>query len=328
MLPSSVIKEYLLAKFPENRIFGEEFTTNSIFSSDDKFHLSINVVTGLWQDFKSQERGNFPQLVAAVEEIPYSQAVTYLRSKLFDSPEHLFDVSTLRVTNQKSVRANTVSKIFSTFKKFDPSNIDGGSLTERLARKFIETRKLEKFEFYIAPTGRYANRMIIPYSYDDDGKPFYFQARNLSVMGIKYLNPSREMTGMKSSEILFPFKDDCDYIFITEGPLDAISLQINGINATCTQGSHLSVTQADMLKKKQIIFAYDNDEAGKEGVRQARKTLLSKNKNDFCIAKLPEGFKDWNELHVACTGKSQFVAVLREGMTSVDFGYDVTEALS
>lgn len=328
MLPPDIIKGYLLSKFPNNKVFGQEFTTNSIFVEDSKMHLSINMETGLWQDFKAHETGNFPQLIAAVEDISYDQATVYLRSKLFDRPEHLFEISSINVSNQKSVDQNSLDQIFKTFTKFDPNNINEESLTERLARKFVTSRKLNNFDFYISKSGRYANRIIIPYSYDDCKSVFYFQGRNLGVMGTKYLNPSRDMTGVKSSDILFPFRSDADYVFLTEGPIDAISLQLNGINATCTQGSSLSQSQADVLKKKQIIFAYDNDEAGKNGIRNARKTMLGKNKNDFCIATLPSGIKDWNELHMQCSSRGQFVQTIKNGLREVDFEFDVTAALS
>ena len=326
MLPSSIIKEYLYAKFTENKVFGEEFTTNSMFMDDDKMKLSINMESGLWQDFRAHENGNFPQLVAHVEGIPYPEALKFLRSKLFDTPEHLFEISSVGVAVQTPTQHNAVSDIFSSFQKFDLARADITSMTDRLAKKFIISRKLEKFDFYISKTGRYNNRLVIPYAYDDQA-PFYFQARNLSVLGTKYLNPSREVTGVKSSDILFPFKEDSDYIFMTEGPLDAISLQLNGINATCTQGSNLSVSQAEQIKDKQIIFAYDNDEAGRNGVLQARKMMLSKNKNHFMIAKLPEGVKDWNELHVKCTKSVDFKACLTKGLQEVDFSYEITEAL-
>lgn len=328
MLPPDIIKGYLLSKFPNNKVFGQEFTTNSIFVEDSKMHLSINMETGLWQDFKAHETGNFPQLIAAVEDISYDQATVYLRSKLFDRPEHLFEISAINISNQKSVDQNSLDQIFKTFTKFDPNNINEESLTERLARKFVKSRKLNDFDFYISKSGRYANRIIIPYSYDDCKSVFYFQGRNLGVMGTKYLNPSRDITGVKSSDVLFPFRSDADYVFLTEGPIDAISLQLNGINATCTQGSSLSQSQADALKKKQIIFAYDNDEAGKNGIRNARKTMLGKNKNDFCIATLPSGIKDWNELHMQCSSRGQFVQTVKNGLREVDFEFDVTAALS
>ena len=327
MLPSSVIKEYLYAKFPINKVFGQEFTTNSIFAKDEKLHMSINMESGLWQDFKSHEQGNFPQLVAAVEDIPYDQALKFLRSKLFDTPEHLFEISSIRVSNQEASEKNTIADIFKSFEKFDINHIDSNSLTDRLAKNFIVRRKLQKFDFYICKKGRYANRLVIPYQYEDSD-PFYFQARNLSVLGVKYLNPSREVTGMKSSDILFPYRNDADYIFMTEGPLDAITLQINGLNATCTQGSNLSLAQAEELKDKQIIFAYDNDEAGAKGVQQARSLLLHKNKNHFCIAKLPDQIKDWNDLHIRCGNNKQFVSLVKRGLREVNFEFDVTEALS
>jgi DNA primase len=328
MLPSSVIKEYLHTKFPVNKVLGQEFTTNSIFVHDEKFHMSINMETGLWQDFKSQETGNFPQLIAAVEEIPYDQALVYLRSKLFDTPEHLFAISSVRVENQKAQSSGKLSNIISSFSRFNPYKINKESLVDRLARKFVLSRKLEQFNFYVSYTGRYSNRIIIPYTNSGDiSDSFYFQARNLSVMGVKYLNPSREVTGIKSSDILFPYKQDCDYIFITEGPIDAMSLQSNGINATCTQGSHLSHVQAEALRGMQIIFAYDNDQAGAEGVRQARRVLLRKNKNEFCSACPPQGFKDWNDLHIECSSKDEFVSKVRDSIRTVDFEYDITEAL-
>ena len=326
MLPSSLIIEYLNSKFPNSKLFGAEFTTNSIFTHDEKMHLSVNTESGLWQDFKAHETGNFAQLVAAVEDIPYDAALKFLRSKLFDSPEHLFEISSLRVENQKPVKTNSIKELFQNFKAFDPKQIDADNLTDRLAQKFITSRKLTRFDFYICRSGRYANRLIIPYAYDDSD-PFYFQARNLSLMGIKYLNPSKEFTGVKASDILFPYKDDADYIFITEGPLDAISLQLNGLNATCTQGSKLSHAQAEQLRDKQVIFAYDNDEAGWKGILDAKQMFLNKNKNEFCIARLPLGIKDWNDLHVRAKSKKEFKGWLVNGLKDFDFEFEVTEAL-
>ena len=172
MIPSSVIKEYLYAKFSVNKVFGEEFITNSVFVPDEKLKMSINMESGLWQDFKAHEKGNFPQLVAAVEDIPYDQALHYLRSKLFDTPQHLFDISSINVRLQTPTNKNSVAEIFKSFRKFDFKNINESQLTDRLARKFVYDRNLAKVDLYICKKGRYANRVIIPYAYGD-GKPFY-----------------------------------------------------------------------------------------------------------------------------------------------------------
>ena len=328
MLPSSVIKEYLHAKFPDNRIIGDEFTVDSIFTNDEKKHLSINMETGLWQDFKSSERGSFPQLVAYVEDIPYREALQFLRSKLFDTPELLFEISSVRENIQKPSSVNTIPDIFKSFERFDIDNIDQSSLTARLAKKFITDRKLESYPspFYICQKGRYANRLIIPYAYKDR-PPFYFQARNLSLLGTKYLNPSSAVTGAKSSDMLFPFRVDGDYVVVTEGPLDAISLQLHGLNATSTQGSTLSHAQAATLKNMQVIFAYDNDEAGKIGIKKARKLMLEKNRSQFCIAHLPSGVKDWNDVHVLADSNNHFRQIFKDGLHPMTLEYEVTEEL-
>jgi len=325
MVPSNTIKEYLYSKFPDNHVFGQEFTTNSIFTSDEKKHLSINMNTGLWQDFKAHESGNFIQLVAYVEEIPYEEASKFLLKKVFDNPEYLFDVSSIRVANQSNVK-NTVKDIFKSFEPFDPYNIDSESLTDRLAHNFIINRKLNRFKFHVCKKGRYANRLVIPFQYDPQN-PYFFQARNLSLLGIKYLNPSREVAGVKSSDVLFPFDEESDYVFLTEGPLDAISLKINGINATCTQGSTLSHAQAEQLRDKKLVFAYDNDEAGMIGMEKARKLMLHKNVGNFKVASLPTDVKDWNDLHVKCTSNKEFVDTVLSGVQKIDLKFQVSAGL-
>lgn len=327
MLPSSLIIEYLTSKFPNNQRLGVEFTTDSIFTHDEKKHLSVNTETGLWQDFKAHESGNFAQLVSAIEDIPYHAALKFLRGKLFETPEALFEVSSIRTETQKPLSKNSIEEVFKSFKKFSCNSISQNNLYERLAKKFVISRKLESFGFYIGNRGRYANRLIIPYYSNREKKQFYFQARNLGVVGVKYLNPSREFCGVKSSDILFPFKEDSDYVFVTEGPLDAISLQLNGMNATCTQGSMMSHAQAAQIKDKQIIFAYDNDDSGRAGIVQARKLLLNKNVKDFCVARLPGAIKDWNELHVKCDSKSLFRKTVIDGLKIMDFEFEVNEGL-
>lgn len=325
MIPHTIIKDYLYEKFPNNKVSGKEFITDSIFREDDKKHLSINMDTGLWQDFKAHETGNFPQLISQVEQISYNEASMFLRRKMFDTPECLFDVSNIRVENEALENNDTLNKIFSTFEPFDSYNLKNPTLTEKLARNFVQGRKLQKTKLYIAKKGRYANRIVIPY--ETPQGPFYFQARNLSLLGIKYLNPSKDITGIKSSDIVYPFQADCDYVFLTEGPIDAISLQLNGINATCTQGSMLSHSQANQIKDKKIIFAYDNDEAGRAGMINAKRLMLNKNVNDFGIATLPGSLKDWNELHVKCNKSSDFRKAVRANMHELNFEFEVISAL-
>ena len=293
-----------------------------MFVEDAKKHMSINLDTGLWQDFKASETGNFPQLVSYVDSVSLDTAVKFVRAQMFSNPETLFASSC--VEKNESLTKNTVSEIFKDFSKFDIKNVDPSDLTERLAYKFITERKLQAWDFYICKTGKFSNRVIIPYLYEKSA--FFFQGRNLSRYGMKYLNPSRENGGVKSSDVLFPFDANADYVFITEGPIDAITLRIHGYNATCTQGSFMSYEQAKQLKGKRIIFAYDSDEAGKSGVQKGIKVLLNRNTNSFHVSVLPEGYKDWNEVHVAKTRK-EFDALLDASVTKMDLAFMVRERL-
>jgi DNA primase len=322
-IPSLLIKEYLSEKFTTFRIQNQEFTTNSIFVDDSKRHLSINLETGLWQDFKSKETGNFIHLISHIEGIPYISAEKFVARKLLNSPECLFDVSTVRVKNEAKV-----SKVAEEFKNFKPLDLKTGykseNLTERLAFNYVMSRHLGKFKFYYCDEGKYSNRLIIPYIWN--GKPVYFQARRLSSFGMKYLNPSREETGVKSSEILFPFNESHDYVIVTEGPLDAITLQLNGFNATCTQGSMMSKAQARQLKAHSVILSYDNDDAGKEGTTKAFRLLKSLNVKSICTTSPPASSKDWNDCFIK-HGAKPFARNVARAVTKMDFEYFVKDGL-
>ena len=198
-------------------------------------------------------------------------------------------------------------------------------LYQRLAAKFILSRKLEEATFYYASEGTYSNRVIIPYV--KNKSPYYFQARCLSVNGLKYINPTRAQHGVKSSDVLFPFDKRKNYVVLTEGPIDAITLQINGINATSTQGCHISYSQLDMLKGKKLIFSYDNDEAGSVGLKKARKTCLAKNIKDIYTCAPPKKYKDWNDFHVSVNSRDAVYATLMGNLSKMDFGYLATSLL-
>ena len=153
----------------------------------------------------------------------------------------------------------------------DLEHIDDKDDLAQAAMAYLLQRKLYKDEssrFYLCREGRYENRIVVPYMFGDE--MYYFQARTIpGYDGFpKYLNPSSK-TGAKCSEILYPYDDQADSLVVTEGPFDAITLQNCGVNATCTQGSHVSNTQMQELSDfpGKVIVSYDNDDAGKDGLR-------------------------------------------------------------
>lgn len=173
-------------------------------------------------------------------------------------------------------------------------------------RKLFQTNFLVEDQYYFCLSGAYRDRIIIPFRNED--KLFFFQARSLSnEFKPKYLNP--QSTAAKSSHFLYPFDKDSEYVVICEGPLDAISLQLQGVNATCTMGCHVSHQQASELLDfdGNIILGYDNDDAGRQGVasfeKLRKKNLMAK----FSVVYPPEGTKDWNDAHIKDINLKQYV---------------------
>jgi len=293
----------LSEKFTENTCAGREFRINSIFTGDDKQKLYINLDTGLWTDFKSGEKGNFFQLISHVENVPYTAARSFINRIAFDKGINLFEVSTLNVENEAISVERTIAGDMKDWVEVNPKkDVNSTNTMKRLASNFAISRKLASFKFYVGKKGRYFQRIIIPYM--DKKGCFYFQARTLINRDPKYLNPSKGLYGIKTSEILYPYDKSLEYVMVTEGPLDAMSLRAAGFNATCTQGCKMSTVQARELKGKRVILAYDNDESGREGFYEARKRILAQRNKDIYSLTPPKEFKDWNDFWVASDRKS------------------------
>jgi hypothetical protein len=284
-IPPSVIRDYLDEKFTESSVAGREFRTNSLFTEDTKQKLYINLDTGFWIDFKSSEKGNFYQLVSMVDNVPYRNARTYINKLAFDKGANLFEISSLNVDNVAIEAERTIAEDVKSFVEVTPTkDINSPSLLKRAAAKFAYSRGLQQFKFFVANYGKYHQRVIIPW------EP-------------KYLNPSKALYGIKTSEILYPYDESQDYVIVTEGPLDAMTLRAAGYNATCTQGCKMSTVQAKSLKPQKVIVAYD-------------------------IYKLvpPKEFKDWNEFWVK--GKESFCAYVEKNIAPASWESLVIERLT
>lgn len=324
-IPPSVIRDYLDEKFTESSVAGREFRTNSLFTEDTKQKLYINLDTGFWIDFKSSEKGNFYQLVSMVDNVPYRNARTYINKLAFDKGANLFEISSLNVDNVAIEAERTIAEDVKSFVEVTPTkDINSPSLLKRAAAKFAYSRGLQQFKFFVANYGKYHQRVIIPYFHNE--KVFYFQARTLLNREPKYLNPSKALYGIKTSEILYPYDESQDYVIVTEGPLDAMTLRAAGYNATCTQGCKMSTVQAKSLKPQKVIVAYDNDESGREGLKTAKKRLLFERRDSIYKLVPPKEFKDWNEFWVK--GKESFCAYVEKNIAPASWESLIIERLT
>jgi len=323
IISSTYIKDYLLKNFSNYTETSSEFIVDSLFVEDSKKHMSINLETGLWQCFKSKEQGNFVRLVSVIEDISYSEAHVFLQKQLFDTPEKLFHTPN-KEKPQSTIVESEIEKEIKNFKKLTFESQNSSSLPEKLAYRFAIARKIDPTKLYIGVSGKYINRLIIPY--EDNHGLFYFQARLIMGQGMKYLNPSYKEHGVKSSEILYPFDESENYVLVTEGPIDALSLQNIGVNATSTQGSMFSYAQLDYIKNKTIILSYDNDDAGMEGMEKALKMIRTKNLKTPYIVQPPKEFKDWNEFVIA-SNPSQVKSYISSNVKKMDYNYNISVLL-
>lgn len=301
MLSPDYITAYLLDKFKANhRILsgGRELVVPSVFIPDDyKRHMSINLETGLWQCFKTKQRGNFIKLYAHLENLTYRKAYNKFLVEEFFNP--LPEVKETTSASEKDI-----SEIFEEFKpvilKDEEYNRHGP--VHRSALDLIQARhlSLSPVKFYYCDSEkedykRYTNRFIIPYTYD--GAIKFFQARALGEgQQPKYMN----YKGVKASNILYPFDvESTAPLYICEGAIDAISLQILGYNATTTISSAPSRNQVEQLKYYQgeLVVAFDRDEAGEKGLLAFNKLRKSLRMPAISYIFPPPPFKDWNEAY-------------------------------
>lgn len=111
--------------------------------------------------------------------------------------------------------------------------------------------------------------------------------------GPKYLHPK----GLPTSELLFgSWLPLPKRVFLTEGPLDAISLWDVGLPALAQFGSHLKAAQAELLHRlgvHSVCVWPDNDQAGIEGLKKTR-DVLTGIRMEVVIPR--EEFKDANSV--------------------------------
>lgn len=262
--------------------------------------MSINADTGLWQCFKTGKTGNFVKLYSLLEHKSYNmaEAELMLQELQYETPVFLRPTGVGAEYDPKNILSEENPPLI-------PININSYETEDKItldAWKLLMDRQafnLEEFEsepFYLVKEGIYRNRILIPFR-NPEGEMYFFQARALyPYMKPKYLNPP-SANGVHARQVLYPFDESADSVYITEGPFDAITLQGLGFNATCTVGSSISNTQMDILKdfEGDIILAYDNDRAGKVGIIRYDSARRIQRMPSFKIVTPPDPYKDWNE---------------------------------
>jgi len=276
-----MIREWVQENIKDGRLQsgGREYVIPSLFYEDDwKKHMSINLDNGLWRCFKSGETGNFYKLVSLVRGVPYQRG-----KEVFYS----FCIENGKLPEENEAKIITPESKNLTHPEFIEVKEDSPTCS------YLKARGLNPARFYECNSGKFKNRVIIPFE-DNEGL-FYFTARSLGPDTFpKYLNPPSE-EGVKASHVLYPYSHSQEPLYITEGAFDALAIKESGLNATCTNGCSPSFIQMQYLKgyPGDIVVAYDNDAAGREGLERFERL-----RKRLCMGNIhyifPEEEKDWN----------------------------------
>ena len=291
------LESYLPTKLPNYKISGHNFMVDCIFCGGTKKKLGIDFRTGKYHCFHGScgVKGEFVNLYSILENISISKAHIDLNYKV------LLNDNTKPKQYKNLVRSYCCEEELESAIPVHPDSYDSNLDIVKLAWTYLMSRKLFDLNnptnnnFLVVETGFYSDRIIIPYVHEN--KIIYFQARALkSGMKPKYLCAQNKIRG---ADILYPFDLKQNYVVVCEGPVDARSLQLQGVNATCTTGVAISNTQIDSLRMfgGRIIIGYDNDIACTNGIKSANRLRKKKMIPELYYCHPPQEFKDWNEAH-------------------------------
>ncbi len=250
-------------------------------------------------------------------------AAKYFRSCLFD--ERLGAVGMDYLVNKRRL-SPVIIKRFGL--GFAPNGF--GGLTDHMKKLgFTEEELIVGFLCGKSQkTGRaydyFRNRVIFPII-NTSGDVIGFGGRVMDDSKPKYLNSS-DTPGFKKSKNLFALnyaKNHCsERLILCEGYMDVIACHAAGFeNAVATLGTALTQEQARLMAKhtKEVLIAYDSDEAGQNATRKAIR-LLSEVGLEVRVLKT-EGAKDPDE-YIKKFGADAFRSLLDAGKTGFEFKLD------
>jgi len=323
MVSPLLIREFLAKYFGEKgRLMsgGREFTMPSPFTDDYRHKFSMNLETGLWQDFSAHKKGNFFSFYAFVKGISYKRAEAELTLEELVREDSLPEFVEQGAQSYETIDTTGWVPVHIRSVEDNPTPLIEKAWVYLWDRGLFNLEVFEDAPFYVATSGRYEGRLIIPYR-DSEGTIYYFQARALSDGQFpKYLNPERQ-EAPKASEILWDYPHAAGTeVMVVEGPLDARSLELSQLYATCTQGCSISEEQMRVFREDGIVpvIAYDNDTAGIEGLERADRLRKKMMMPPLKVCPPPPRFKDWNQAWMEGYDIAKYV---EENTSTYDFDY-------
>jgi hypothetical protein len=298
------------SRLPPIEIKGEEVCINSIFTDDSKNKLWCNPFGGknrnkygVYHCWKTDSKGTLVGLVMKIDRCDRSTAlkVLGLESEVYKSPE-LLDLD-FGIEQSKSLNIDEAL-----FKELPfPQGVSSLEIAPeyiyRRAQTYLDSRKITTKDFFVGVTGRYENRIIIPY-YSPARKLIYYNGRSLGDHALRYLGPHKDVGAGKDDVLFFPTYPDRDStVYLCEGEFDALTLNECGLFGVACGGKFISDKQAVILSQYKVVLALDADEAGQSAKIKIKNTLEKFGVMNIQHVVPPEKYKDWNKFYTELNQK-------------------------
>lgn len=301
--------EWAQSRFDDVIVKGEEILLNSVFCEDRKHHLWCNPSGGkknnehgVYHCWKSDSKGNLVGLVMQVEKCSFDQACDILDassgsiSDLEKKVQELFEKK-YKTSEDPHIEQEGLSLPLNCyfFEDLPSSNQIRRNAEEYLKKRFLDARQL-----MICTSGRYKNRIIIPY-YDKNQKLIYYNARSIGNLEgvLRYLGPPKEL-GIGKGDVVYSqdWPRDGEKVYIAEGEFDSMSLSKCGFKSVALGGKNMTDKQMEVIKNYTPVLCLDADDAGGDALVKIANKFLSKGINQIFYVRPCLEYKDWNGLLV------------------------------
>lgn len=265
---------------------GQELLSSSPFREDNSPSFSLNLETGLWIDFGSQDgtwgSGNFFQLIAFFTGDHPLDVIEQYQNIVKGIYE---DVSsfTLSVDLEQEEDYTVIDLDNYDYWKYDSNYLNLRGITEKAKESFRV-------------------------GYDESNKAVAFPIRDIhgNYVNIKFRKTQYKQfyylpDGQRAGQHLYGghlvFKYEFEEVFLVESEIDALYLWSYGIPAIALGKAYMSKRQQELIELspiKTLILSLDNDSAGQTTSAGIEKRLLGKKK--LLKHTFPNGVKDVNDL--------------------------------
>ena len=201
MIDQNLFIRWADQKIGQAIIKGDQIRFNSPFCEDTKHHLYCNIKKfwkGVYNCFKSNNKGTVVSLVMKVENCNYDQALSILgikQNKFFEKFE---------IEAEGTDIENLIQEEFVVLKI--PENIvpinDASFWLRTKAKEYLASRNINSDIFYVGIDGRMKNRVIIPYK-NRRGDWIYYNGRALFENKLRYLGPPKEEHDIGKADVIF-----------------------------------------------------------------------------------------------------------------------------